>query len=68
MYCKWKWTFQIAQEKCEFALASGPLSERLKVSDVTNLDIIVGFFCWFVVVLCFFFWFYFFFPKGYRCF
>lgn len=42
MYCKWKWTFQIAQEVHEFALASGPLSEHLKVSDVTNLDIIVG--------------------------
>lgn len=26
----------------ESALASGPLSEHLKVSDVTNLDIIVG--------------------------
>lgn len=59
MYCKWKWTFQIAQEVYEFVLASGPLSEHLKVSDVTNLDIVVGVsvgLLWFGL----FFWFYFF--------
>lgn len=44
----------------ESALASGPLSEHLKVSDVTNLDIIVGvsvgllWFGFFFLVLFFF--------------